>query len=78
MDLIPSERAVLRQIRNLLLQASMRSHRLNELTCRWPARHYGVYLAGYVGLARKGLIAKSSDERTFSVTNAGLRAMAHA
>jgi hypothetical protein len=78
MNLIPSERAVLRQIRELVLEASVRTHRLNVLSCRWPALHYGVYLAGYVGLARKGLIAKSRDERYFSVTSAGLKAMAQA
>lgn len=75
MTLIPSEQAVLRQIRELLLQASARTHRFSALSSRWPALHYGACLAGYVGLARKGLIAKSSDERYFSVTSAGLKAM---
>ena len=75
MDLIPSERAVLRQIRDLFLEASVRTYRLNILTARWPATHYDAYRGGYAGLVSKGLIAKSADEVHFSITNAGMRAM---
>ena len=76
MELVPSERAVLRQIRDLFLEASVRTYRLNMLTSRWPAIHFEAYRLGYVGLATKGLIARSSDEQLFSITNAGMRAMA--
>ena len=75
MDLIPSERAVLRQIRDLFLESSVRTYRLNVLTSRWPATHYDAYRGGYAGLLSKGLIARSADELGFSITNAGMRAM---
>jgi hypothetical protein len=75
MELVPSERAVLRQIRDLFLEASVRTYRLNTLTSRWPASHYDAYRGGYAGLVSKGLIAKSPDEQCFSITNAGMRAM---
>jgi hypothetical protein len=75
MELIPSEHAVLRQVRDLFLEASVRTYRMNMLTSRWPATHYGAYRGGYVGLVRKGLISASADERFFSITNAGLKAM---
>ena len=74
-ELVPSERAVLRQIRDLFLEASVRTYRLNALTTRWPAAHYDAYRAGYAGLASKGLIAKSPDHQYFSITNAGMKAM---
>ena len=74
-ELVPGERAVLRQIRDLFLEASVRTYRLNALTARWPATHYDAYRAGYTGLASKGLIAKSPDEQHFSITNAGMKAM---
>ena len=75
MELVPNERAVLRQIRDLFLEASVRTYRLNILTSRWPATHYDAYRGGYAGLVSKGLIAKSSDEQFFSITNAGMKAM---
>jgi hypothetical protein len=75
MELIPSERAVLRQIRDLFLEASVRSYRLNVLTSRWPPTHYDAYRAGYVGLISKGLISQSDDEPFFSITNSGMKAM---
>jgi hypothetical protein len=75
MELVPSERAVLRQIRDLFLEASVRTYRLNALTARWPVSHYDAYRSGYAGLVSKGLIAKSSDEQAFSITNAGMKAM---
>jgi hypothetical protein len=76
MELVPGERAVLTQIRDLFLEASVRTYRLNILTQRWPAIHYDAYRAGYAGLVSKGLIAKSADEVYFSITNAGMKAMA--
>ena len=75
MELIPSERAVLRQIRDLFLEASVRTYRLNLLTQRCPVTHYDAYRAGYAGLVSKGLIQHSPDEQFFSITNTGLRAM---
>jgi hypothetical protein len=75
MELIPSERAVLRQIRDLFVEASVRTYRLNVLTSRWPITHYDAYRGGYAGLVSKGLIEKSRDEQFFSITNAGLKAM---
>jgi hypothetical protein len=74
MELIPSERAVLRQIRDLFLESSLRTYRLNLLTGRWPVTHFDAYRDGYAGLMTKGLIA-SSDGLSFSITNAGLKAM---
>lgn len=73
MELIPSERAVLRQIRDLFLESSLRTYRLNLLTGRWPVIHYDAYRGGLAGLVKKGLIA--SDGLAFSITNAGLKAM---
>jgi hypothetical protein len=75
MNLIPSELAVLRQIRDLFLEASVRTYRVTMLSSRWPATHYDAYRGGYVGLVKKGLIAKSADQQIFSITNAGMRAM---
>lgn len=75
MELIPSERAVLRQVRDLFLEASVRTYRMNMLTSRWPATHYDAYRGGYLGLVKKGLISASADERLFSITNAGMKAM---
>lgn len=75
MELVPNERAVLRQIRDLFLEASVRTYRLNILTSRWPATHYDAYRGGYAGLVSKGLILSSSDEQFFSITNAGMKAM---
>jgi hypothetical protein len=75
MELVPSERAVLRQIRDLFLEASVRTYRLNFLTSRWPPTHYDAYRGGYVGLVAKGLIIKSRDEQYFSITTTGMQAM---
>jgi hypothetical protein len=75
MELIPSERAVLSQIRDLFLEASVRTYRVTVLMSRWPASHYDAYLGGYTGLVAKGLIARSGDTRLFSITNSGLKAM---
>lgn len=75
MELIPSERAVLKQIRDLFLEASVRTYRLGALTSRWPPLHYEAYRGGYAGLVQKGFIAKSADEQLFSITNAGMKAI---
>jgi hypothetical protein len=37
--------------------------------------HVNAYRGGYVGLVKKGFISASADERFFSITNAGLKAM---
>jgi hypothetical protein len=75
MDLVPSERAVLKMIRTIFLEASRRTHAVSQLRSRWPALHSEAYNGGYVGLISKGLVATSPDGTLFSVTNAGLRAM---
>jgi hypothetical protein len=76
MELIPSERAVLRQVRDLFLEASVRTYRLNILTMRWPPTHYEAYRAGYAGLVKRGFISASANNGLFSITNAGMKAMA--
>ena len=75
MDFTPSERAVLAQIRDLFLEASVRSYRLSILTGRWPVTHFDAYRNGFEGLVSKGLLAKGFNEQSFNITNAGLRAM---
>ena len=75
MELVPSERAVLKIIRMLLVEASSRTHRLAVLRSRWPALHSEAYAGGYGSLVEKGLIAPSADGQQFVVTNAGLKAM---
>lgn len=75
MELVPSERAVLRQVRDLFLEASVRTYRLNALTSRWPPLHYQAYELGFVGLVKRGFINASSDQRFFSITNAGMKAL---
>ena len=76
MELTPSERAVLGQIRVLFLEASGQAFRLRELTSRWPVLHHDAYRGGYAGLMKMGLIAGSADGQGFSITSAGLKAMA--
>jgi hypothetical protein len=76
MDLVPSERAVLKMIRMLVLEASTHTHCVTLLRSRWPALHAPAYDGGFVGLIAKRLVALSRDEQTFSVTSEGLRAMA--
>lgn len=75
-DLVPGEQAVLRQVRDLFAEAYVRTYRISMLTSRWPAAHYEAYRSGYVGLVKKGLISLTADQRFFTVTNAGLKAMA--
>lgn len=72
MELIPSERAVLKQIRDLFRDASIQTCRLTVLASRWPPTHYDAYRAGYSGLVNKGIIAKSDDEQSFSITSTGM------
>jgi hypothetical protein len=76
MDLTPSELSVLRQLRDLFIEASVRTHQMNMLTSRWPPTHYEAYRGGYVRLLKKGFISATADKRFFTITNAGLRAMA--
>ena len=76
MDLVPSERAVLRQVRDLFAESSVRTYRLTVLTSRWPAAHYEAYRGGYNGLLRRGLLVQSSSRDLFGITTAGLKAMA--
>jgi hypothetical protein len=75
MELIPGERAVLNVIRMLFFESSSRTHRVAVLRARWPVLHAQAYNGGYVGLLNKGLIALSRDAQSFSITNAGLKAM---
>lgn len=75
MELVPGERAVLRQIRDLFLEGSVRTYRLNILTQRWPPMHFDAYRAGYAGLVSKGFIEKSGDEQSFTITATGLKAI---
>jgi hypothetical protein len=72
MELIPSERAVLKQIRDLFREASMRTYQLTVLASRWPPTHYDAYRTGYSGLVDKGIIEKSDDEQWFSITSTGM------
>jgi hypothetical protein len=74
MDLVPSERAVLKMIRMLFLEASTRTHRVTVLRSRWPALHVEAYSSGFAGLMKKGFISLSADQQVFSVTGNGLRA----
>ena len=76
MDFVPSERAVLRQVRDLFAESSVRTYRLTVLTSRWPAAHYEAYRGGYNGLLRRGLLVQSSGRDLFGITTAGLKAMA--
>jgi hypothetical protein len=76
MDLVPSERAVLKMICALFLEASRRTHAVAVLKSRWPALHSDAYNGGYLGLISKGLVSPSQDGTLFSVTSAGMRVMA--
>ena len=74
MDLTPSERAVLGQIRVLYENAPRRDHPLKALTMQWPPLHYDAYKSGYAGLLAKRLI-KDGDAHSFKITDAGLKFM---
>ena len=75
MELMPSERAVLGQIRDLFLEAALRTYRLSGVSGRWPVTRFDAYRFGFAGLVSKGLITQSLDRTLFSITNAGLKAM---
>jgi hypothetical protein len=75
MELVPSERAVLKMIRMLVAEASSRTHPVTLLRSRWPSLHSAAYDGGYGSLVKKGLIAVSADGQSFSVTAAGFQAM---
>ena len=75
MILIPDERAVLGQIRDIFLEASVRSYRLSALMTRWPVLHFEAYRDAYAGLIGKGLVSSSADGQVFTITNAGLKTM---
>jgi hypothetical protein len=72
MDLIPSERAVLHIIRSLMQESKGQAHLVATLRSRWPVLHLQAYDSGYSGLIDKRLIQVSPDNKTFSVTSAGL------
>jgi hypothetical protein len=76
MNLIPSERAVLKIVGLLFVESSARAHPLTLLRSRWPVLHSEAYGEGYMGLIKKGLIAASKDGQRFSITNAGLNVVA--
>ena len=73
LDLTPAERAVLRQIRDLFREASVRAYRVPSLISRWPPNHRETYRVGYEGLINKGLLVQSRDQGIFQITGAGLR-----
>lgn len=77
LELTPAERAVLRQIRDIFGQASITSYRLPMLISRWPATHREAYRIGFDSLVKKGLLLQRAGDQLFSVTSAGLRAMAY-
>ena len=74
--LIPSERAVLMQVRDLFQEATARTYRLTALMSRWPHVHFDAYRAGYAGLIQKGLLVSSADGQIFTITPRGLSFMA--
>jgi hypothetical protein len=76
MDLTPAEGAVLRQVRDLFREASVRSYRVTSLAARWPAAHRAAYEGGFAGLVRKGLLVHRPGEPLFGISTAALKAMA--
>ena len=76
MSLIPSERAVLKIIRMLVLETSTVTYRVASLRGRWPAAHSQAYSDGFDRLVSKGLLSVSPDGVLLSVTNAGIKMMA--
>jgi hypothetical protein len=75
LELTPSERAVLMQIRGVFLEESARIYRLSRLMARWPVAHVDAYKDGYAGLVKRGLLSEFRDGEGFAITNAGLKAM---
>jgi len=76
MSLLPSERAVLKIIRMLVLETSTVTYRIASLRARWPHVHSEAYSNGFDSLVGKGLLSVSPDGVLLSVTNAGIKAMA--
>ena len=72
----PSERAVLKIIRMLVLETSTVTYRIASLRARWPAAHSQAYSDGFDRLVSKGLLSVSPDGVLLSVTNAGIKMMA--
>ena len=75
MDLTPTERAILRQVRDLFGEASVTSYRIASLAARWPVADRTAYQNAFESLVRKGLLIQRVGEQMFSVSSAGLRAM---
>ena len=75
MSLIPSERAVLKIIRMLILETSTVTYRIASLRSRWPHTHSQAYSDGFDSLVNKGLLSVSPDGVLLSVTNAGIKMM---
>jgi hypothetical protein len=50
MQLVPNERAVLKVIRMLVVEASKTTHRVTLLRSRWPVLHFEAYSGGYESL----------------------------
>jgi hypothetical protein len=72
-EFIPSEYAVLRQIRDLYRETRNGTFLLTVLTSRWPPLHYEAYATGLLGLISKGAIANGQDGRSVRITNAGMK-----
>jgi hypothetical protein len=73
MDLTPSERAVLGQVRVLYDNAPRRDHPLKTLTAQWLPLHYEAYKTGYAGLLARRLIQHDDERHSFKITDAGLK-----
>jgi hypothetical protein len=50
MQLVPNERAVLKIICMLVVEASKTTHRVTLLRSRWPVLHFEAYSGGYESL----------------------------
>lgn len=72
MDLIPSEKAVLKIVRALIQESRSHAHPVTSLRSRWPVLHMQAYESGYFSLIDKQLLLLSPDKTKFSVTNAAL------
>ena len=73
MDFTPGEKSLLAQMR-LLYQASGRLQLVNALTSAWPPTHHEAYRTAYASLVARQLIHDAGGQ-TFSITDAGLRAL---
>ena len=72
MDLIPSERAVLKLIRTLIEESKSHAQLVRTLRSRWPVLHAEAYQSGYHGLIEKRLVVLSPDKSQFSLSPAAL------